>query len=326
MSRAWHPVDYALKYYVGDRIVARRKLRLEAMDVGLESARNASLHLEPPARDLAPGLDGFLVRSLPVGAPPPTFGRSGQYLVYVSSRYQRFYIDLDEDFGQYLGHFSSKTRSGLKRKVNRLAKYCGRAIDFRVYRSAGEMERFFAVARQVSERSYQERLLDVGMPSEAGFLDHMRQLAAGDEVRGYVVFVGDQPASYLYLEAEGRTLLYRYLGFDPAFADLSVGTVLHWCALEHLFAERCFGLLDFTEGEGPQKAQFSTGSVACVNALFLRDSLRNRVLVRSHAWFNAMTERAGALAARLGIKATLRRLLRGGAGRVQRGSAAGEPE
>ena len=39
---------------------------------------------------------------------------------------------------------------------------------------------------------------------------------------------------------------YAYLGYDPDYLHLSVGTVLQWLALDSLFAERRFRFFDFT--------------------------------------------------------------------------------
>jgi CelD/BcsL family acetyltransferase involved in cellulose biosynthesis len=81
----------------------------------------------------------------------------------------------------------------------------------------------------------------------------MRALARRDQMRGWLLFVDARPISYLYAPAEGDTLIYAYLGYDPEFADLSPGTVLQLEAMRQLMDEDGFRLFDFTEGEGQHK-------------------------------------------------------------------------
>ena len=54
----------------------------------------------------------------------------------------------------------------------------------------------------------------------------MLRLAAEDRVRAWLLEIGGVPAAYLYCPAESDTLLYQYVGHDPAFAELSPGSVL----------------------------------------------------------------------------------------------------
>jgi hypothetical protein len=73
----------------------------------------------------------------------------------------------------------------------------------------------------VSALTYQERLLDAGLPAGPEALERMRALARRDQMRGWLLFVDARPISYLYAPAEGDTLIYAFLGYDPEFAELS---------------------------------------------------------------------------------------------------------
>ena len=131
-----------------------------------------------------------------------------------------------------------------------------------------------------------------------------------DQVRGWLLFVDGRPISYLYAPAEGDTLIYAYLGYDPDFADFSPGTVLQLEAMRQLMEEGRFRLFDFTEGEGQHKRQFATGGVDCVDLLLVRPTLANLLAGHSLNGF----DRAVALARRavhsLGIEGAVRRLRR----------------
>jgi len=98
-------------------------------------------------------------------------------------------------------------------------------------------------------------------------------------VRAFLLFSEGRPVAYLYLPAAGATLIYAYLGYDPAFEDLSPGTVLQLEALKLLMAEGRFARLDFTEGDGQHKRLFATGGIPCVNVLLLSPGLVNRACI-----------------------------------------------
>jgi len=183
-------------------------------------------------------------------------------------------------------------------------------IDFRIYRTAGEIDEFFTIALKVSKDTYQERLLDAGLPDDEGYRAAIVSLAETDAVRGFLLFNNGEPVSYLLLVARNDVLLYKYLGYAPAYTKWSPGVVLHWLALQHLFAEQKFALLDFTEGEGQQKRTFSTGSVTCVNVFCLRPTAKNILAVTLHMLVNGLSAAAGKVTESLGLKTGLKRLIR----------------
>jgi hypothetical protein len=65
----------------------------------------------------------------------------------------------------------------------------------------------------LSALTYQERLLDAGLPADA--LGEMQDLARRDAARAWLLFIDGRPASYLYAPAEGAALRYAYLGYHP---------------------------------------------------------------------------------------------------------------
>ncbi|MEP6879330.1 MAG: GNAT family N-acetyltransferase [Nitrosospira sp.] len=217
-----------------------------------------------------------------------------------------------QSFEQYKSKFSSKTRSTLNRKVKKYAEHCGGNISWKIYKSAGEMPEFFRFARAVSERTYQEKLLDAGLPDSEEFLDEMEQLAQQGHVRGFILFHQNKPVSYLYCPISNGVLIYAFLGYDPGYMNYSVGTVLQWLALEHLFEERLFRFFDFTEGQSEHKKLFATHSVQCANVFFLRNNLRNKVLLLSQRVVNDFSRLAGDTLNQFGLKSKVKKMMRFG--------------
>ena len=111
-------------------------------------------------------------------------------------------------------------------------------------------------------------------------------------MRGWILFLKGQPVSYPYAPADGDTLVYAYLGYDPDAADLSPGTVLRLGAMRQLTEEGRFAWSDFTEGEGQHKRLFGTGGADCVDILLLRRTLPNLLIGHALSAFDAFVTAA----------------------------------
>jgi len=262
-----------------------------------------------PAADQVDG-DGHLVRSCPVDTPLPRLSFAGGYLRYVPRQYLRHYIDLTMGWEAYQQQFSGKTRQTLRRKVRKFAKVSGGELDWRCYRSPEEVDRFHELAREVSRQTYQERLLDAGLPDSEAFLSLSRQRAEKDQLRAYLLFFHGEPVAYLYCPAHDQVLLYSFLGYRPDVAHLSPGTVLQWLVLESLFAEGRFQVFDFCAGDSPHKAHFGSAHQYCADLYYIRRRPRPLVVGLSHAALDSVSGLAAGALERLGVKQRIKRLLR----------------
>ncbi|SFU74250.1 GNAT family N-acetyltransferase [Nitrosospira multiformis] len=312
MNQTWHCQQVPIKIQLGDKTFLAPRLWLQVREAGLDDEAPSVAEPIAPADPLPAESQGFLIRSLRVIGHQPVFRRQGVYLCYVPAQYPRYYIDMQQSFSEYKSKFSSKTRSTLSRKIRKYTEHCGGSISWRVYRSPGEMAEFFRLARTVSRTTYQERLLDAGLPDSEEFCEEMEQLAQQDCVRAFLLFHQDRPVSYLYCPISNGVVLYAYLGYDPDYMNFSVGTVLQWFALEYLFEEKIFRFFDFTEGQSEHKKLFATGSVQCANVFFVRDTLHNMCLLQIQRAVDSLSKFTGDRLERLGIKASLKRLIRSG--------------
>jgi len=295
-----------LKFVVGSRKLL--EVRRQLCTVSFDLARLIEGRMPPFPDDGA--AEGYRVLSAPQAAVPSIRERHPGYLLGGFQAYRRFYIDMAGSYAEYLARFSGKTRSTLGRKRRKLAELAGGTLVVREYRSPAEIEDFLAHALPLSQRTYQTRLLDAGLPEGPEARAAMLREARADAVRAYLLFVGGEAVSYLYLPVEDGTVTYAYLGYDPAFAAHSVGTVLQMEALERLFAEQRYARFDFTEGEGAHKALFGTDCIEACSFLLLKPTLANRALIGSLDLFDAAVAKAKRLALRSGATGTLRRLLR----------------
>jgi CelD/BcsL family acetyltransferase involved in cellulose biosynthesis len=287
------PLRLSVRYHT----IARVTVRMHRVAVTLDGALAGDMIALPEIGDAA----GWLVTSLPVGQVAALSG--GGSIARVRQRYQRRYIELSGGFDAYLTKLSPSARASIQRKARRLA-----ASGMRVtaHHDAASIGAFHATARMISMTTYQERRLNAGLPYDAAFVADMRRRAEAGRMRAWLLHVGATPAAYLYCPVEGDTLIYAYLGYDPAFARLSPGTVLQFEALRDLFAHGGFARFDFTEGDGQHKRQFATGSIDCADLLLLRPTIANRATAALIGGFDRLAEGAK----RLGGAGLVRRLLR----------------
>lgn len=265
-----------LRFQIGARTLGSIPRRLRRIGLSLDEVIAGRAPVLAP---LQPGEQGYLVTSLPESAELDGAG----LLVQLRQRYHRYSVDLAAGEVAWWAGLSANARAQLRRKEKRVAAAAG---EVRAYRTAAEIAAFHPLARAVSARTYQERLLDAGLPADPAAL---LARAAADEVRAWLLFVDGAAVAYLCCTAQGRALRYDHVGHDPAASQLAPGTVLQAAALRDLFAQTRWTRFDFTEGEGQHKRQLATDGVACVDLLLLRPTPANRALLTAlRGWDGAV--------------------------------------
>lgn len=298
------------KFQLSDWTLFNITVPLQVRIVKLSDAAHIESTPTPPLDSLSPNSQGFAIRSMPIATRCPAIRFINSYICYTPLKYQHYYIDFNLSFDEYQKKFSSKTRATINRKVKKYTEFCGGTIPWKTYKVPDEMQEFFQYSRQISKKTYQEKLLDAGIPDSQEFFDHMMALASQGLVRGYILFDSERPVSYLYCPIQDNVLIYAYLGYDPDYMKMSVGTVLQWLAIEELFEEGCFKFFDFTEGQSEHKRLFATHSSLRANVFFIKRNLRNALLIYSHYGVGRLSQFIGNILDRMGLKARIRRILR----------------
>lgn len=267
-------VAVPLRFRIGARTLLSIPRRLVRVRATLEQVMAGSAPPLPPASG-----DGYLVASLPEAAPLPD---AAGLVPPVRQRRRRYHADLWVGHEAWLAGMSGSARQSPGRKSRKLL------ADTRVtrHRTPAELDTFHPAGRAVSRLTYQERLLDAGLPDTPAFRAPAAARPGRDEVRAWLLWSGDRPVAYLYGAAEGSALRYDHVGHDPAWSDRSPGTVLHAEAMRDLFGERRFRWFDCTEGEGRHKPAFATGSTPCLDVLLLPPTLADAALSAGPAGFD----------------------------------------
>jgi CelD/BcsL family acetyltransferase involved in cellulose biosynthesis len=172
------------------------------------------------------------------------------------------------------------------------------------------MMEYHKLARNIALKTYQEKLFEGGIPQDKKFRAQMQDLAHRDEVRGYILFAGETPVSYLYLPIADKILTYEYLGYDPAYSGSSPGTVLLYLALDSLFQEGSYRYFDFGYGENQTKQVFSTANFLRADIYFFPRTVANYLTIYGHAGFDSFSAGFGKIFERLHLKQRIKMAMR----------------
>lgn len=260
----------------------------------------------PVSRDIR----ADLINSHPVASHIPRISFHRGSIRYSASQYRRFQISLEGTFDDYMARYSHARRNKLQRMVRRWARHCGGRIDWREYKRPREMAEFHRLAREISHRTYQEKLCDAGMPDGEEFVEQLRERAQNDEVRGYILFHGEKPVSFQYCSVWQDLLTGERQGYDPDYRALTPGHVLFLLTLEHNFASHEFRCFDLGRGEFEYKEVFATGYVRCADIYYFRPSLQNAALVLAHTALDCFWRAAAWVLDGLRLRKPLRRMVR----------------
>jgi hypothetical protein len=310
VDKSWKSGSVPLRFQIGDIRLGECALPLfrRSAEVDEPPLDLGEIPERPPELT---GALGYVVWSHPLVKRLPVLTLRRDSIVYVPRQYRRFSIELSGGFDRYMAAFSGKTRSGLRRKLRKFAHASGGTVDFREYRTPDEMASFFSSAQAVSVKTYQERRLKLGFPVDPAFFAASITLSKQDRVRGYALFLGGEPVSYLYCSVSGKVISYDHHGFDPVHAKLSPGTVLQLLALQALFAEQRFTTFDFTPGEGWHKERFSTACCFCGDVFVIEWRVSPIMLILLHHATDRASATAGRILDRVNLKSSLRQRLRG---------------
>jgi CelD/BcsL family acetyltransferase involved in cellulose biosynthesis len=206
----------------------------------------------------------------------------------------------------------------LKKKVAKVLREDHPKNAFKKFKTAQEIDMFLKLASVVSAKTYQHRLFNRGIPDNSRFCVHARKQAELGLVRGYLLYVDATPVAYTYVPAVNEgILLYDYNGYDPDYSRLSPGTVLQFKIIEDLCSDPEVMIYDLCTGEDDAKTLFSTDSKYCADILILKKSLKNFLIITSHAAITSFSKVIGRFLSRLNLKNRLKRYIRRNAGAME---------
>lgn len=215
-------------------------------------------------------------------------------------------LRLPDTFDEFVRSRSKKTRENIRVYRNRLHRDHGERLSLRVFRDLDEVDALFHDLDAVATKTYQ-RGLGVAF-ADTG--EHRALTRFGLERswwRAYVLYVAEQPVAFWPGTTYNRTLFVGTPGYDPAYADYSIGTYLLLRVIEQLCDDDEIDAVDFGFGDAEYKRRFGNESWIEADVVLFAPTLKGvSINLRRTAVAGAARLAKRALT-RAGVAARLRR-------------------
>jgi hypothetical protein len=159
---------------------------------------------------------------------------------------------------EFYASLSANARWQAKSKGKKLAKAFPESVNIRCFREVAETETLAQDAESVVKKSYQ-RGLGVGFADSPEMRDHLRMKAEKGWLRGYVLYLADQPSAFWIGDLNQKTFRSDYLAFDDEFGKYSPGIYLMLKVIESFCGDHgeCVTEVDFATGYAQYKEVLS---------------------------------------------------------------------
>jgi hypothetical protein len=146
-------------------------------------------------------------------------------------------------------------RAEIRRKAKKLVStYKGR-VTISSFRDRGEVDRMVRDVEDVARKTYQ-RGLGVGFSDNEEMRQRLRLDAQIGRLRGYLLYIAEQPCAFWIGSQYGETFHGEYVGYDPAYGKHSPGMFLTMRVIDELCRSNGgekVREIDFGFGDAPYK-------------------------------------------------------------------------
>jgi CelD/BcsL family acetyltransferase involved in cellulose biosynthesis len=252
--------------------------------------------------------DVLVLPSIEVGTPLHAAATAVPALLgsHLRRRTTHWALSLPDSFDEFVRSRSKKTRENLRVYRNRLHRDHGDALSLRVYREPGELEELLGVVEEVAAKTYQ-RGLGVAPPDslEERTLTTL-QLERG-WYRAWVLSANDRPIAFWSGAGFNGTFFVGTPGYDPEFAEYSIGTYLLMRVIEDLIADDAIHRLDYGQGESEYKRRFGSDCWEEEDVLVFAPNFRGVRVNATRTALEGTVALGRGVAARTGLAARLKR-------------------
>lgn len=172
----------------------------------------------------------------------------------------------------YLATLGSKRRNDLTRRLRNVYKKLGDRAELRIFDRAEQIDEYAALMNKVYARSWHAsaQAIDWELPARRGLF---QQLAAGGQVIGHMLMLGERPIAYVHGYRLGGRYLLDDTGYDEEFASLGVGSALVFQAVQDLLDRYPAEVIDFGYGDNQYKRVLADQQAACGSLYLVRGLL-----------------------------------------------------
>jgi hypothetical protein len=293
----------------GDRILLRRDANASEVLRDIFATLHDLRHTFDVIWVYAQRLDDPLWRFLSTGGGARASKASAFRLFVTSPHVEKWHhLTFDRPFDDYTALI--RTRPGFPGKtIRRFWRDMKDRCTIERITSPSQVRGFADDVDRVYNASWQARTYGQRRRNAESDVTRLEAIAALGYLRSYVLRLDGEPVAFvLGYQYRGR-YAYEETGYDPKFSTSSPGSVLTHGLIQDLFADNPPRELDFGFGDGAYKRTFGTGSVD-VCSMYLTRRFRWRAVLAGQRMVNRCYEAAHRSVTRLGIDATVRRLLK----------------
>lgn len=307
----WAKVDGSLEMKVGELRLGSMKLPMVRCQPNIFATPALRLAAGPLQEMVGAGVNAAYLYSCPIKSELSPVVINDGMIRYCRQTYRHYYIDCSESFEAYEKTLNSKSLSSIRRKLRKVDKSNNAVDSLRVYTEEETIDEFFDLALPISLNSYQHRLFNTGLPIENEFKEKIKKAARENRVRGYILFVEDQPAAYNLCPIDSNgVMLYDFTGYEERFSRYSPGLVLQYSIIKSAFVDEAISIYDLCTGEGQHKSTLTTQFKICANVYFMRLTCRNYLGMAAARFFDVTTEFAKCVLERFELKDMLKKAFR----------------
>jgi hypothetical protein len=225
--------------------------------------------------------------------------------------FEHQFIRMPQSLADYLAQMGGRSRQSVQYSQRKLVKDMQGDVRCDCFDTEESIERFVADAQAISRKTYQWNLLGLGLRDGDALRASLRFTAQRGWMRSFILYCKQVPVAFMLGDQQENCYYYDDVGYDPAYAKSSVGSVLQLMVLEFLFARADRpAWFDFSTGYGEHKGRFGNFARHETNLLVMPATLGNRTLVGAHRLNDRASRFAVDLLARAGVKDRLKQLIR----------------
>jgi hypothetical protein len=279
--------NHPFEYYISKYPIITRQLKA-AHILGSVPVFPVESHLSTQLLDLLldAQVDCVYMDTVPLEDPfltAATHTWQTNYLVYAPGGPRPWYLlQIPENSAAYLSRMSSKAKAALKRG-KKLAESVGGKLEVTRIDSEHQVGDFLADAVRVSQNSWQHDVLGNRITDSEMDRSWGKSLARAGLLRSYLLKCGHRACAFLVGYQFNGVFQYVEVGYDREFSKYSPGTVLLLMLIQDLCDYDPPTLLNFGMGDADYKRRFGSMQREDVSIVVFRKSLKNYLLVRSHA-------------------------------------------
>lgn len=225
--------------------------------------------------------------------------------------YSRRLIELpvSSTFEDYLATLGNSVRQDIRRTRRNLKAKHGSDVHTIRYDRPEQMESLADAIAHVSRKTYQSRLLDIGLDNTPEQVKKLIAAANGGWLRAYVLWMKNTPIAFRLGYCANGIYYSHHIGYDPSLRKLQLGTYLLMDALMDLFADGIVSV-DFLSGDSEHKRRMSNKAYQERHYYLVPRGWPGTFRANTLRVVNAVSEISGHWLEKSGLKTYIKRTVR----------------